>query len=138
MSEFYVFLDFLNIYINSNFYSSIIIFFIFVLVYKSFSMPGHLIFDVSAGYFFGIYVGYALSIISTVLGSLIFYTASKLFLKKIFINIYNRYSTKISKYIANSSIEYLILLRMIPGPPLMVQNLCLSILKINSIITISL
>jgi len=96
-------------------------------------VPGNLIFVASAGYFFGIYIGYIISILSIVLGSLIFFTVSKLFLKKLFTNVYDRYSTKINKYISNSSIEYLILFRMVPGPPLMMQNVCLSIVKISSI-----
>ena len=133
MNEFFVFLDFLNIYINANFNLSIIIFFIFLLVYNTLSIPGNLIFFVSAGYFFGIYIAYIISILSIVLGSLIFFTVSKLFLKKLFTNIYDKYSTKINKYISNSSIEYLILFRMMPGPPLMMQNMCLSIVKISSI-----
>ena len=133
MTEFYVFLDFLNIYIDTNYNFSILIFFVFLLVYNTFSIPGNLIFVVSAGYFFGIYIGYIISILSIVLGSLIFFTVSKLFLKKLFTNIYDKYSTKINKYISNSSIEYLILFRMMPGPPLMIQNLCLSILNINPI-----
>ena len=132
MTEFYAFLDFLNTYINTNFNFSIFIFFIFLLVYNMFSIPGNLIFVASAGYFFGIYIGYIISILSIVFGSFIFFTASKLLLKKIFINFYNKYSLKINKYISNSSIEYLIMFRMIPGPPLMIQNVCLSILKIHS------
>ena len=132
MTEFYVFLDFLNTYINANFNFSIIVFFIFLLVYNMFSIPGNLIFVASAGYFFGIYIGYIISILSIVFGSFIFFTASKLLLKKIFINFYNKYSLKINWYISNSSIEYLIMFRMIPGPPLMIQNVCLSILKIHS------
>jgi len=132
MTEFYAFLDFLNTYINTNFNFSIFIFFIFLLVYNMFSIPGNLIFVASAGYFFGIYIGYIISILSIVFGSFIFFTASKLLLKKIFINFYNKYSLKINWYISNSSIEYLIMFRMIPGPPLMIQNVCLSILKIHS------
>ena len=124
MNEFFVFLDFLNIYIDTNYNFSILIFFVFLLVYNTFSIPGNLIFVVSAGYFFGIYIGYIISILSIVLGSLIFFTVSKLFLKKLFTNIYDKYSSKINKYISNSSIEYLILFRMIPGPPLMMQNVC--------------
>ena len=130
MTEFYVFLGFLNIYIDSNFVLSIIIFSLFLFVFNVFSIPGNLIFVASSGYFFGIYIGYMLS---TVLGSLIFLIVSKLFLKKFFINIYYKYSSKVNKYISKSSIEYLILFRMIPGPPLIIQNLCLSILGINSI-----
>jgi len=132
MTEFFVFLDLLNIYIKSNFNFSIIIFFIFLLAYNTFSIPGNLVFVVSAGYFFGVYIGYIICILSTVLGSFIFFTVSKLFLKKYLFNLYNKYSLKINKYISNSSIEYLILFRMIPATPLMIQNICLSILKINT------
>ena len=131
MTEFYVFLDFLNFYIDTNYNFSILIFFVFLLFYNTFSIPGNLIFVVSTGYFFGIYIGYIISILSIVFGSFIFFTASKLLLKKIFINFYNKYSLKINRYISNSSIEYLIMFRMIPGPPLMIQNVCLSILKIH-------
>ena len=133
MDLFFVFLDFLNIYIDTNYHFSILIFFVFLLFYNTFSIPGNLIFFIAAGYFFGIYLSFIFSILSIVLGSLIFFTVSKLFLKKLFTNIYDKYSTKINKYISNSSIEYLILFRMMPGPPLMMQNVCLSILKINSI-----
>ena len=133
MNEFHVFLDFLNNYIDTNYNFSILILFVFLLFYNTFSIPGNLIFVFSAGYFYGIYIGYLISILSIVLGSFIFFIASKLLLEKFFINIYNRYSSKINKYITNSSIEYLILFRMIPGPPLMIQNICLSILKINSV-----
>ena len=55
MTEFYVFLDFLNIYIDTNYNFSILIFFVFLLFYNTFSIPGNLIFVVSAGYFFGVY-----------------------------------------------------------------------------------
>ena len=82
MTELHVFLDFLNTYINTNFNFSIFVFFIFLLVYNTFSIPGNLIFFVSAGYFFGIYIGYIISILSIVFGSFIFFTASKLLLKK--------------------------------------------------------
>ena len=44
MNEFFVFLDFLNIYINTNYNFSILIFFFFLLVYNTFSIPGNLIF----------------------------------------------------------------------------------------------
>ncbi len=87
MNEFFVFLDFLKIYIDTNYNFSILIFFVFLLFYNTFSIPGNLIFVVSAGYFFGIYIGYIISIISIVLGSLIFFTVSKLFLNKLFTNI---------------------------------------------------
>ena len=50
MTEFFIFIDFLNIYINSNYNLSIFIFFIFLLIYNILSIPGNLIFAASAGF----------------------------------------------------------------------------------------
>ena len=72
-----------------------------------------------------------MSILSLVLGSLVFFIFSKFFLKKLFPNIYLKYSNNVSNYISKSSIEYLIIFRMLPGLPLMMQNLCLSLLNIK-------
>ena len=65
------------------------------------------------------------------IGSLNFFIFSKLFFKFFLSKFYNKYSNKITKIIKNSSFEYLILLRLISLFPLMVQNLCLSILNIS-------
>tara|TARA_B110000438_G_scaffold285204_1_gene315027 strand:+ start:464 stop:1060 length:597 start_codon:yes stop_codon:yes gene_type:complete len=131
MNEIYSILDFLKIIVEENYYLSIFLFFIFLTVYNALSVPGSIIFMASTGYFLGIYIGFLISLLSIVLGSLIFFLVSKFFLKKIFPKIYFKYSNKITKYISNSSFEYLIIFRMIPGPPLMLQNFCLSVLNIN-------
>ena len=66
------------------------------------------------------------------IGSLIFFIFSKLFLKTFFSKFYIKYSNKINEIIKNSSYEYLILLRF-SFFPLIVQNICLSILNISKI-----
>ena len=131
MDFFYIFLDFIKINIENNFIFTFLLFFVFLLFYNAFSIPGNLVFIASSGYFFGIYLGFILSISSLVLGSLFFFIFSKFFLKKIFPNIYLKYSNSVSHYISNSSTEYLIIFRIIPGTPLMIQNLCLSLLDIK-------
>ena len=45
----------------------------------------------------------------------------------------NKYSSKANNYISNSSLEYLILFRIIPGPPLFLQNLIFSFLNIDKV-----
>jgi len=131
MNFFYIFLDFIKLNIENNFILTFLLFFVFLLFYSAFSIPGNLIFIASTGYFFGIYFGFILSILGLVFGSLIFFIFSKYFFKKIFPNIYLKYSNNVSNYISKSSIEYLIIFRMIPGLPLILQNLCLSLLDIK-------
>ena len=131
MNLFYIFLDFIKLSIENNYILTSLLFFLFLLFYSTFSIPGNLIFIASTGYFFGIYFGFILSILSLVFGCLIFFVFSKFFFKKIFPNIYLKYSDNVSNYISKYSTEYLIIFRMIPGTPLIVQNLCLSFLNIK-------
>ena len=77
------------------------------------------------------YIGFLINILSIVIGSLNFFIFSKLFFKFFLSKFYNKYSNKITKIIKNSSYEYLILLRLISLFPLIVQNICLSILNIS-------
>ena len=127
------FLDYIKLNVENNYVFTFFLFFIFLLIYNSFSIPGNLIFVASTGYFFGIYIGYFLSIFSLVLGSLLFFSFSQFFIEKIFSNFINKYRNNFQRYLSNSSIEYLIIFRMIPGPPLFLQNLILSFLNISKI-----
>ena len=67
MNLFYIFLDFIKLNIENNFILTFLLFFVFLLFYSAFSIPGYLIFIASTGYFFGIYFGFILSILSLVL-----------------------------------------------------------------------
>jgi uncharacterized membrane protein YdjX (TVP38/TMEM64 family) len=131
METFLSFLDYIKINVEYNFILTFLIFFIFLIFYCSFSIPGNPIFITATGYFFGIYIGYFISIISLVLGSLIFFSFFNFFIRKIFTGFINKYVNNLNKYISNSSIEYLIIFRIIPGTPLFLQNLLLSFLKIT-------
>ena len=131
MDIFLKYLDFITYYVDNNFLLSAFIFFIFLGIYNSFSLPGNLFFFLSSGFFFNVYIGFLINILSIVIGSLNFFIFSKLFFKFFLSKFYNKYSNKITKIIKNSSYEYLILLRLISLFPLMVQNICLSILNIS-------
>lgn len=132
------FLDYIQVNVENNFNLTLLLFFLFMLFYNSFSMPGNIILIASTGFFFGIYVAYLISIFTLVLGSLIFFTFSHHFIKKKTPKIIDKYTLKFNKLIANSSFEYLIIFRMIPGTPLFFQNILLSFLditKFNFILT---
>ena len=131
MDIFLKFLDFITYYADNNFLLSAFLFFIFLVIYNSFSLPGNLFFFLSSGFFFNVYVGFLINIFSIVIGSLNFFIFSKIFFKFFLSKFYNKYSNKITKIIKNSSYEYLILLRLISLFPLIVQNIFLSILNIS-------
>ena len=115
-----------------NFTLALLLFFIFFLFYSLFSFPGVLIFIVFAGYLFGIFWSYLICIVGLTLGSFCFFILSKYILSKLFKKFYEKYSKKIHYLIKDSTIEYLIVLRLIPGPPLVVQNILLSLLDITT------
>ena len=131
-------MDFFISYLNDiiyftgeNIYLTIIIYSLFLILYATFSLPGLIVFFIFSGYLFGIYIGYFVSIISISFGSLVFFIFSKYFLKTLFHKYYKKYSQNINNYISNSSSEYIIIFRLIPGTPLMVQNIILSFLDIS-------
>ena len=121
----------INNFINTYYIFSFIIYFIFSIVFFMFSLPGGLIILMGSGFFFGFLNGFLINITSISLGSLIFITFSNNLFKKLFNKAYNKYSKKISGYISSSSYEYLILIRLVVGPLLIFQNLCISLLDIS-------
>ena len=131
MNNFFLILDFIKLNVEINYTNTLLIFFIYSLFHYSLSLPGSIILYAASGYFFGLYIGFLTSIMSLTLGSLFFFIFSAYLLKKIFPNKYNSYLKNINNYFKNSSFEYLIILRIIPGPPLIMQNLFLSILNIK-------
>ena len=130
-----IFENFVNL-IEINFYYSLFLFALFIVFYSTLSLPGLIFFIIFSGYVFGYIWGFIVSIISTTLGCFCFFIISKYFLSKFFISIYAKYAKKINQYIQKSSFEYLIIFRMVPGIPLMLQNFLLSMLNISNYIFI--
>ena len=126
-------LDYIKTNIDNNYTLTLIFFFIFLILFNSFSIPGNLIFISSTGYFFGIYIGFFISITSIVLGSFIFFLFANLYTKKLIPKKIYKYSINLKNHIKDSSLEYLIIFRMIPGTPLFLQNILLSFLNISKI-----
>ena len=130
MEFFFSLLQNILLYSQDNYFISILFFFFFLLFYSIFSLPGLIIFTCMSGYLFGIYYGFIISILSVTFGSLIFFILSKIFFKFFFIEYYGKYAQNISKYISHSTLEYLIIFRLVPALPLMAQNIILSLLDI--------
>ena len=121
----------LNEFVSTYYIFSFCLFFIVSTLYFTFSLPGGIIILLSSGFFFGFIGGFFLNIISICLGSLIFIIFSKTLIKGLFEKYYVKFSDKLSTYIKSSSYEYLILIRLIIGPPLLFQNICISLLNIS-------
>ena len=121
----------LNEFVSTYYIYSFCLFFIISTLYFTFSLPGGIIILLSSGFFFGFIVGFFLNIISICLGSLIFIIFSKTLIKGLFEKYYIKFSDKLSTYIKSSSYEYLVLIRLIIGPPLLFQNICISLLNIS-------
>ena len=121
----------LNEFVSTYYIFSFCLFFIISTLYFTFSLPGGIIILLSSGFFFGFIGGFFLNIISICLGSLIFIIFSKTLLRGFFEKYYVKFSDKLSTYIKSSSYEYLVLIRLIIGPPLLFQNICISLLNIS-------
>ena len=120
-----------DLLIKNNLELSLILYFLFSFLYFTFSLPGSLIIILASSFFFGFITGFIINITTIVLGSLCFFLFFKNIFKKYLNKQIEKFSDKLNKIIKKSSFEYLVLLRLIFGVPLFVQNLFLSTLNIS-------
>ncbi len=120
-----------DLLIKNNLELSLILYFLFSFLFFTFSLPGSLIIILASSFFFGFITGFMINITTIVLGSLCFFLFFKNIFKKYFNKQIEKFSYKLNKIIKKSSFEYLVLLRLIFGVPLFVQNLFLSTLNIS-------
>jgi len=120
-----------DLLIKNNLVLSLILYFLFSFLFFTFSLPGSLIIILASSFFFGFITGFIINITTIVLGSLCFFLFFKNLFKKYFNKQIEKFSDKLNKIIKKSSFEYLVLLRLILGVPLFVQNLFLSTLNIS-------
>ncbi len=128
-----IILNYTQLLIEENYLSALIIYFLFCISFFFLSLPGGLIVTLSSGFFFGFYIGFFINIISITIGSLFFTILSKYFFINYFNKYLSKYTDKLNKIIKKSSYEYLILIRLIFGIPLIVQNLFISTLEISKL-----
>ena len=120
-----------DLLIKNNLELSLILYFLFSFLFFTFSLPGSLIIILASSFFFGFITGFIINITTIVLGSLCFFLFFKNIFKKYFNKQIEKFSDKLNKIVKKSSFEYLVLLRLIFGVPLFVQNLFLSTLNIS-------
>ncbi len=120
-----------DLLIKNNLELSLILYFLFSFLFFTFSLPGSLIIILASSFFFGFITGFIINITTIILGSLCFFLFFKNIFKKYFNKKIEKFSDKLNNIIKKSSIEYLVLLRLIFGVPLFVQNLFLSTLNIS-------
>ena len=120
-----------DLLIKNNLELSLILYFLFSFLFFTFSLPGGLIIILASSFFFGFITGFIINITTIVLGSLCFFLFFKNIFKKYFNKQIEKYIDKLNKIIKKSSFEYLVLLRLVIGVPLFVQNLFLSTLNIS-------
>ena len=120
-----------DLLIKNNLELSLILYFLFSFLFFTFSLPGSLIIILASSFFFGFITGFIINITTIVLGSLCFFLFFKNLFKKYFNKQIEKFSYKLNTIIKKSSFEYLVLLRLIFGVPLFVQNLFLSTLNIS-------
>ena len=120
-----------DLLIKNNLELSLILYFLFSFLFFTFSLPGSLIIILASSFFFGFITGFIINITTIVLGSLCFFLFFKNIFKKYFNKQIEKFIEKLNKIIKKSSFEYLVLLRLIFGVPLFVQNLFLSTLNIS-------
>ena len=120
-----------DLLIKNNLELSLILYFLFSFLFFTFSLPGSLIIILASSFFFGFITGFIINITTIVLGSLCFFLFFKNLFKKYFNKQIEKFSDKLNKIIKKSSFEYLVLLRLVIGVPLFVQNLFLSTLNIS-------
>ncbi len=128
-----IILNYTQLLIEENYTLALMIYFLFCISFFFLSLPGGLIVTLSSGFFFGFYIGFLINIISITIGSLFFTFLSKYYFINYFNKYLSKYTDKLNKIIKKSSYEYLILIRLIFGIPLIVQNLFISTLEISKL-----
>ena len=128
-----IILNYTQFLIEENYTLALMIYFLFCISFFFLSLPGGLIVTLSSGFFFGFYIGFLINIISITIGSLFFTVLSKYYFINYFNKYLSKYTDKLNKIIKKSSYEYLILIRLIFGIPLIVQNLFISTLEISKL-----
>ena len=102
-----------------------------MIIFFSLSLPGGPLPIIASGFFFGFYLGFLINIFSILIGSYIFIYIFKNLFNKTFNLFYLKFSKRLNNLIEHSSYEYLILIRLIAGIPLFIQNLFFSFINIT-------
>ena len=127
----FFFINFFYEQLGNNFFLFFFLYFFSLIIFFSLSLPGGPILITASGFFFGFYLGFIINIISILIGSYIFIYILKNLFNKLFKLFYLKFSKRLNNLIEHSTYEYLILIRLIAGIPLFIQNLFFSFINIS-------
>lgn len=133
MENLFFYIDYFHENLENNYYIFIILYFLSLTVFYSFSLPGGPILCVTSGFLFGFYIGFLINIFSVLIGSYFFVFLSKNIFSNLYTKLLNKFSDKLEKFMGSSSFEYLVIIRLIQGNPLIIQNFLISLLNISKI-----
>ncbi len=128
----FYFINQIQVLVENNYILTLLIYFAFSLIFFTTSMPGGTLVITASGFLYGFYIGFLINIFSVVIGSLFFFIICKYFMNNYFNKYIYSYANKLNKIVKKSSYEYLILIRLIFGIPLFIQNIFLSTLNISN------
>ena len=131
MENLFFYINFFNQNLENNYFLFILLYLISLIIFFTFSLPGSPLLSIASGFFFGLYAGFLINIISILIGSYFFVYFAKIIFKNFLNKLHSKFSNKITNLIKHSSYEYLIIFRLIQGNPLFIQNLCLSFVNIS-------
>jgi len=127
----YFFINFFYEQLETNYILFFLLYLGTLIIFFSLSLPGGSVLIISSGFFFGFYIGFLINIISLLIGSYIFIYILKSVFNNLFNLFYLKFSKKLNNLIKHSTYEYLILIRLIAGIPLFIQNLFFSFINIS-------
>ena len=130
---FFLYLNYILENLENNYLLIFIIYFFSLIIFFSIALPGGPVFSIASGFFFGFYLGFLINIISILIGSYIFVFIFKNLFNKLFNSFYLKFSRRLDNLLKHNTYEYLILLRLITGAPLFIQNLLISFINISKI-----
>ena len=117
--------------LETNFILFFLLYLFSLIIFFSLSLPGGPVLIISSGFFFGFYVGFLINILAILIGSFVFIYILKNIFNNLFNLFYLKFSKRLNNLIKHSTYEYLILIRLISGIPLFIQNLFFSFIDIS-------
>ena len=127
----YFFINFFYEQLETNYILFILLYLGSLIIFFSLSLPGGPVLIISSGFFFGFYIGFLINIIAILIGSFVFIYIFKKLFNNLFNLFYLKFSNRLNNLIKHSTYEYLILIRLIAGIPLFIQNLFFSFINIS-------
>ena len=126
----YFIINFFYVQLENNFILFFLLYVLSLIIFFSLSLPGGPLLIISSGFFFGFYLGFLINLIAILIGSYIFIYILKNLFNNLFNLFYLKFSKKLNNLLRHSTYEYLILIRLIAGVPLFIQNLFFSFINI--------